>query len=54
MSTVTGEKLQEGQEQELASAPATDGLVELGAVSDTKGGILGWFQDIGNGWSFSF
>jgi hypothetical protein len=52
MSTVTGEKLQEGLEHQEPATP--EGLVELGAVSDTRGGILGWFQDIGNGWSFTF
>jgi hypothetical protein len=56
MSTVTSDKLQEGQEhQERAAAPATpEGLIELGAVSETKGGLLGPYEDIGNGYSFGF
>jgi hypothetical protein len=56
MSTLTTEGLHEGQEKQgqAAAAGAEEGLIELGAVSDTRGGLLGWFQDIGNGWSFSF
>jgi hypothetical protein len=54
MNTVTTEMLQEGQaHQELADA-AAEGLVELGAVSETKGGLVGWFEDVGNGWAFGF
>ena len=28
------------------------GLVEVGAVSETKGGPFGFSHDLGNGWTF--
>ena len=29
-----------------------DGLVEVGAVSETRGGVFGPTVDLGNGWQF--
>jgi hypothetical protein len=29
-----------------------DGLIEVGAVSETKGGLFGPTMDLGNGWQF--
>ena len=31
---------------------AEDGLVEVGAVSETKGGLMGFHPDNGNGFAF--
>ena len=54
MSIKNDEKLQQGQDpQGQSDVPVvTEGLIELGTVSDTRGGLVGWLQDIGNGWQF--
>jgi hypothetical protein len=45
----------ESVSQEVAAVEiceTEDGLVEVGAVSETKGGVYGPTPDIGNGWQF--
>jgi hypothetical protein len=55
MSTNNGGLLTEGFEKEIPRVEETSetGLLELGAVSQTQGGLLGFFFDIGNGYQWA-
>lgn len=56
MSTVADRSPEESPEESLPAADETEegGLVELGAVSQTQGGILGTFSDVGDGWQYLY
>jgi hypothetical protein len=56
MSLVTDSSLKETLEEPQPSpANETDtGLLKLGTVSETKGGVVGYFFDPGPGYSFLF
>jgi hypothetical protein len=46
---------EESVSQEVAAVEiceTDDGLVEVGAVSETKGGVYGYTMDLGAGWQF--
>jgi hypothetical protein len=51
MNAVSNECVSVEVDTEVASEMDA-GLVEVGAVSDTKGGPFGFTHDLGNGWIF--
>jgi hypothetical protein len=55
ISVTDGPMSETQQEPAPMSANETDaGLVKLGAVSETQGGLVGYFSDTGNGFTFLF
>jgi hypothetical protein len=49
MSAISKESVGEEAVVEVV-CETEDGLVEMGAVSETKGGLLGLYPDGGGGW----
>lgn len=47
MNAISNER---GQEVSAEVEAAEDALVEVGKVSETKGGVLGVSPDVGSGW----
>lgn len=50
MNAVSNECVSVEVDTEVSEMDA--GLVEVGAVSETKGGPVGFSHDLGNGWTF--
>jgi len=50
MNAVSNECVSVEVDTEVVSEMDAAGLVEVGAVSETKGGVLGVSIDTGNGW----
>jgi hypothetical protein len=51
MSAISKESVSQEMAAEVA-CEMEDGLVEVGAVSETKGGPYGFSPDLGNGFQF--
>ena len=50
MNAISNER---GQEVSAEVEIIEDELVEVGTVSETKGGVIGLTNDVGNGWKNS-